>query len=154
VDCPTIPPFASILLFLHSVVIYNTTAADLIKLNLAVSILPKRVPWILDSEASTSVTGDTHTIKNLQRVDTKAKVTTVGGQTHHVTGRGHVVFDFNTPINEAVLYAHGVQKTLISVDSLTDQGLSVLFTRTYASILDTNSSSISCCPGNPTIGLY
>jgi ribose 5-phosphate isomerase len=140
VDCPTIPPFASILLFLHSVVIYNTTAADLIKLNLAVSILPKRVPWILDSEASTSVTGDTHT--------------TVGGQTHHVTGRGHVVFDFNTPINEAVLYAHGVQKTLISVDSLTDQGLSVLFTRTYASILDTNSSSISCCPGNPTIGLY
>jgi hypothetical protein len=26
VDCPTTPPFASILLFLHSVAIYNTTA--------------------------------------------------------------------------------------------------------------------------------
>jgi hypothetical protein len=30
VDCPTTPPFASILLFLHSVTIYNTTTYDVL----------------------------------------------------------------------------------------------------------------------------
>jgi hypothetical protein len=39
VDCPTTPPFASILLFLHSVTIYNTTTATMEEDNIVERIL-------------------------------------------------------------------------------------------------------------------
>jgi hypothetical protein len=77
-------------------------------LNLAKTKLPKSAPWILDSGASTSLTGDASAIKNLKHVDTKVHVTTTGGQSHPVTGKGHAVFAFDAPINESVLYVPGV----------------------------------------------
>ena len=58
----------------------DNLAADLIELNLAKPKAVKRAPWILDSGASTSVTGDVNAVRDLQPLDTKAKVTTVGGR--------------------------------------------------------------------------
>jgi hypothetical protein len=70
--------------------------ADIVDLNLAKTKLPKSAPWILDSGASTSLTGDASAIKNLKHVDTKVHVTTTGGQSHpvgSVADHGlHIVF--------------------------------------------------------------
>jgi transposase InsO family protein len=129
-------------------------AADLLEANLLQTKPAKPLPWILDSGASASVTGNANTLTNLEPVVTTATITTAGGEAHPVTGKGTVVLGSNAPIKESVLYVPGIQKNLLSVGSLADRGLRILFDKSHAFLLDPSLRTLGVGTRHPRTGLY
>ncbi|CAM6100390.1 unnamed protein product [Calypogeia fissa] len=79
--------------------------------------------WLIDSAPSAHMTGKSTNFSTISPVNPTSRVTTAGGHKLPIAGRGNV-FIGNKVLKNA-LYVPGVQRNLVSVGNLTDEGLSV-----------------------------
>ena len=89
----------------------------------------KKVPWFLDSGASHHVLGD-HDVFTSMRTSSGTRITTVGGQGHHITSVGNVAIKLPSgeiQMIEHVLYSPGIVKNLLSMGFLASRGMSLEF---------------------------
>lgn len=98
--------------------------------------------YLLDTGASSHVTGDKTTLSSFQPTVSRSGVSTVNGTRLVVVGKGTLHVDANKEI-KPILYVLGLTKSLLSVGKLTDSGHFVLFTTAhYFVINETNLSNI------------
>lgn len=91
--------------------------------------------WILDSGARSHFSNSKQSLSNFAATTTSANVTTAGGAQLPVTGKGKVKFPGNKAMSN-VLYVPSIQKNLLSVGQLADQGHNVLFTSRHCYVMD------------------
>ncbi|CAM6096996.1 unnamed protein product [Calypogeia fissa] len=86
-----------------------------------------RDDWLIDSGASSHVTGNRTTLSQMSR-SPASHVTTASGSHIPIAGKGSVKFNKNKAVSK-VLYVPGVTRNLLSVGQLTDDGYSILFNK-------------------------
>lgn len=75
--------------------------------------------WILDSGASTHLTGDNAVFRKISTDSHSASVTTANGNKLPIAGQGSISVDANKDISK-VLYVPGLQRNLFSIGTLAD----------------------------------
>jgi transposase InsO family protein len=96
-------------------------------------------PWILDSGATSHVTGQRSLLSGIQRTSHIGSVRTAGGQIHtvHGTGRTNLTLPSgNVTTIQDILYVPGIKKNLLSVGAIADSGAVLIFSSDKCHILD------------------
>lgn len=91
--------------------------------------------WIIDSGASSHVSGTKDAFSNLNMPGSSGSVSTASGSKLPIIGQGTVHVDTNKSISN-VLYVPGLQRNLMSVGTLTDAGHIVMFDSKSCHVFD------------------
>ena len=116
----------------------------------------KKVPWFLDSGAFHHVLGD-HDVFTSMRTSSGTRITTVGGQSHHITSVGNVAIKLPSgeiQMIEYVLYSPGIVKNLLSMGFLASRGMSLEFKVQSCTIKNPQGEILTTAIRESDSGLY